>query len=384
VTIRLRLTLLYGGLFLAAGAALLAVTYLLVAHSPWPGEPDPPDAPALDLPEGGPDAPEPSGPEAPELAGWVEDQRDVQRDEDLRQLLAGSLVALGLMTVASAALGWLVAGRALRPIATMTATVRHISADDLHRRLAASGPADELKGLADTFDQLLDRLEAAFESQRRFVANASHELRTPLTLQRTLVDVALADPEADVATLRATCQQVLGGVEEQERLIDALLVLARSQRGLTQRRPVDLSELTRRLLDERRDAAARGVQVTATLGPAFASGDPDLLERLVANLFDNALVHNVDDGWIEVATGTTGGRATLRIANSGQTIGEERIATLLEPFHADRTRVHRNGLGLGLSIVDAITRAHGGAIHLEPLPAGGLTVTIQLPREPAR
>lgn len=383
MTIRLRLTLLYGALFLVAGVALLTITYLFVAHSPWPREPEAPDAPTVDLPGDGPlvDAPTVEEPAPPTLSDEGAEVSDARRDDDLDRLMVGSSLALGAMATASAGLGWLVAGRVLRPLSTMTARARRISAENLHERLDASGPDDELKALADTLDDLLSRLDAAFESQRRFVANASHELRTPLTVQRTLVEVALADPDAGVEALRATGHQVLRGVEDQERLIDALLVLARSQRGVAWRSPVDLADLVDRSLDDRRDdIAGRRLQVTARLDPAVAAGDPELLERLVTNLLDNAIVHNVDGGRIDLATGSTGGRAILRIANGGPTVTPERITTLREPFHSDRTHpTSRQGLGLGLSIVDAITRAHGGLLDIQPGPDGGLAITVALP-----
>ncbi|NUW43214.1 sensor histidine kinase [Nonomuraea rhodomycinica] len=373
---RLRLTLLYAGLFLLAGTALITLLYVLVEYSPF-GRP-----PAAPAPPGG------AGPVPPEVVA------DAPRDAELRRLLVNSLVALPVMAFASTALGWYVAGRVLRPLARMTATVRHITADRLDRRLAATGPDDELKELADTFDALLDRLESAFTAQRAFVANASHELRTPLTLQRAMAEVALADPDADAAALRAVLDRLLAAGRHQERLIEALLTLARSRQGPQRRGPFDLAEVTRQTLDERdvvpgaragtepRSPLAAGPRVEADLRPAPAAGDRALVERLVANLLGNAARHNVPGGWIRVSTGVEAGRAVLRVSNSGPVIPPGRVDTLLQPFQRLETgrRAMGDGLGLGLSIVAAIAEAHHGTLELSALPGGGLEATVTLPR----
>ncbi|GAA4532828.1 sensor histidine kinase [Nonomuraea ferruginea] len=356
-TVRLRLTLLYGGLFALAGVVLVALIYLLVQYSPFPA---PPAAP---VPPGGFDV----SVRTPA----------VERAADPLRLLVNSLIALAFMTCAAMVLGWLMAGRVLRPLGEMTDTVRRITADRLDRRLAASGPDDELKRLADTFDALLDRLEAAFTAQRRFVANASHELRTPLTLQRAMAEVALADPEADARALRAVLERVVTAGKHQERLIEALLVLARSQQGLDHRRPLDLAAITGQALGRYEDAEVR---VDSSLRPAPASGDPALIERLVTNLLDNAVRYNVPDGWIAVETAGRSGRSTLRISNSGPLIPPERAHLLTRPFQRLETgrKAGGDGSGLGLSIVAAVVEAHHGTLEVRPLPDGGLDVTVTL------
>jgi signal transduction histidine kinase len=368
-TIRLRLTLLYSGLFLAAGALLVVLVHVLVEYSPFP---EPPTAPEPSAPPPPPPPPPPggAGPEPPVAALGSE-------SEPLRRLLINSLIALAVMAFASMLLGWIVAGRVLRPLGQMAVTVRRITADRLDRRLAATGPDDEIKELADTFDALLDRLEAAFTAQRNFVANASHELRTPLTLQRAMAEVALADPEADAESLRAVLERLLAAGKHQERLIEALLTLARSRQGLQRRHPLDLAAITREALDQREEP---GVRVKASLGPAPASGDRALIERLVANLLDNAARYNVPGGWIEAGTGVEAGQAVLRVANSGPVIPPDRVATLLEPFQRleGGRKASGDGLGLGLSIVAAIVDAHQGTLDVHARPDGGLEVTVAL------
>jgi signal transduction histidine kinase len=360
---------LYSGLFVAAGAVLLALTYALVADRGDQIAVSRPDVPSGDLGAG-----------APAVEGYVREQLAVQRSDQLHQLFVESGVALGVMALASLALGWLVAGRVLAPLRTMTATARRISADDLHRRLAVAGPDDELKDLADTFDDLLARLEGAFEAQRRFVANASHELRTPLTLQQAIVDVALADPDADAAALRSACLRVRAAGQEQERLIEALLTLARSQRGVREREYVDLAALVRELLPD----GGSGPRVSAELMPAPLLGDPQLIGRLVSNLAENAVRHNLPEGeggWVTVWTGVVEGRASLRVANSGPVVPGDQIGALFEPFRrlgAERVR-SREGAGLGLSIVAAIAAAHGGVVEARARVEGGLWVEVVFP-----
>jgi signal transduction histidine kinase len=372
-TVRLRLTLLYGGLFLATGALLVGLVYLLVAYSAF-GAPPAPPAPDV----GG--LPELPAPQPPVLAPAFQDQLDLQRAAGLRGLLISSGLALTITAAGSVLVGWLVAGRVLRPLATMTTTVRRITADDLHRRLATSGPDDELKELADTFDDLLDRLERAFGAQRRFVANASHELRTPLTVQRAAIEVALADADAPPQSLRETLRRLLSSGEHQERIIEALLTLARSQQGLARWQDVDLAEVALAVLDA--DGAARdGRPAMATaLAPAPVAGDPELLERMVANLISNAERHNVPDGWVNVATSTGPGCVVLEVANSGPVVPPDQVAGLLEPFRTlGPARTRDRGLGLGLSIVAAIAQAHGGTVALHPRAEGGLDVRVILP-----
>jgi signal transduction histidine kinase len=378
-------------LFLLTGAALLAITYLLVSRS-MPAAPktvrrlDTRLAPPAGIEGGNVVFRAGSGschllagpPRSPaQLAARAQRCLSQQRELELNQLLTESGIALGMMTGVSVGLGWLVAGRMLRKLRTITTAARSISAGNLHARLSLAGPDDELRELGDTFDGLLARLETAFDAERQFVANASHELRTPLARQRTLLEVALADPEPSVTSLRKVCVRALTAGEQQERLIEALLTLARSQRGLNHREPVDLAPLTSEVLLAREpQTEERGLNVSASLGPAPMSGDARLAERLVVNLIDNAIRHNVANGTVEVSTGTEAGCAVLSVTNSGPVIRPVEVSRLLRPFQrlgAERTG-SPDGLGLGLSIVAAIAEAHGGWIQVDPLPGGGLAV----------
>jgi signal transduction histidine kinase len=375
-TIRFRLTAIYGSLFLASGAALLTITYLLVARS-YGGDFFVVSTQRGEVTGGGggviytgPGLPAPD-------PRQVVAQAHAQSTAALHQLLIQSGIALAIMAVLSIGLGWLVAGRALSPLRTIADAARDISANDLHRRLALDGPDDELKHLGNTFDGLLGRLEASFAAQRQFVANASHELRTPLTYERALLEVALADPEATVETFRETCRQLLVSSEQQERLIEALLTLSRSQRGLDRNEPVDLRELAAKSA-----AAVRGngLRVDTMLGPARTNGDPRLVERLVANLVSNAARHNVPNGSIAVTTGTQDGRAVLNVANTGPVIPPGEVERLFRPFQRlapDRTGA--DGTGLGLSIVEAVAAAHGAEIEAEAQAAGGLRIEVAFP-----
>jgi signal transduction histidine kinase len=408
-TLRLRLTLLYGAVFLLAGTVLLAITYGLVANGTTEtvqvnktgqaaSSPVLKSVPAKAVqlprvPPGSVDAyvlqayrgrvtalierlgsAQAKTFNAQNLAN-LKHQRNLQ----LNTLLTRSGIALVLMAFISIGLGWVMAGRALRPVRTMSARARGISERNLHERLALEGPNDELKELGDTFDGLLARLEKAFESQRQFVANASHELRTPMTLERTLVEVALADPEPTVASLRRTCERVLVAREQQERLTEALLTLARSQRGLAVREPLDLGAVAGDVLQ---GVEPDGIRLERELGDARTAGDPALVERLVANLLDNAVHYNTAGGWVRVWTGLRDGRPTLAVVNSGLPITADEAATLAEPFrrlNGDRPAAEHNGLGLGLSIVGAIATAHDADLRMTPRPAGGLSVEARFP-----
>jgi len=397
-TVRLRLTLVYGCMFLLSGAALLAITYLLVSRSlpagPVMGKAAGPSV----TPPGGLSSGDvfvqaragncgfsagPLGTPA-QVAAQAQQCLSQQRSLELNQLLTESGIALAIMTVVSVGLGWLVAGRALRKLSTITAAARSISASSLHARLALAGPDDELKELGDTFDGLLARLEAAFGAQRQFVANASHELRTPLARQRTLIEVALAEPDPSAAALQAVCRRVLATGEQQERLIEALLTLARSQRGLDRREPVDLAAITGDVLLSRQpEAELRGLTVAATLHPAPALGDARLAERLAANLVDNAVRHNVPCGTIGVTTEIRAGHAVLSVWNTGPVIPRDQVGRLFQPFQrsaADRTG-SGEGLGLGLSIVAAIAGAHGAWLQASALTGGGLMVQAGFPQD---
>jgi signal transduction histidine kinase len=387
-TVRLRLTLLYGTLFLVSSAVLLTITYVLVARQ-YTGDENifisgirvEPDGSGVSVPVK-PDtlAPPPLVPVPdPRVAAVAERQSTAA----LRELALQSGIALAIMAILSIWLGWLVAGRALRPLRTITNAARDISASNLHRRLALEGPDDELKQLANTVDGLLGRLEASFDAQRQFVANASHELRTPLTYERALVEVALADPNATADTLRETCERVLVVGEQQERLIEALLTLSRSQRGLDQREPFDLAAVAAEVLETLRPEAERKqLHIDTALDPAPTSGDAALGERLVANLVDNAVRHNVPAGRIEVATGTKNGHAVLSIANSGPVLPTGEIDRLFQPFQRLATESNNgqdDGLGLGLSIVQAIATAHEATLTRRARPEGGLAIEVRFP-----
>jgi signal transduction histidine kinase len=393
-TIRLRLALLYGGLFFISGAALLTITYTAVSrthgvysqpipitfgHSQSSAKSSGP--PPLGLPAPGEQVVQRTLHGHPgEVSVRVFDPG--QHGADLRVLAVVSLIALVVMAAVSMGLGWLVAGRVLRPLSTITSAAREISATDLHRRLALGGPNDEFKELGDTFDGLLARLDASFHSQRQFVANASHELRTPLARLKTLVQVTLADPNASPESLRAAHERVLASEEQLERLIEALLSLAGSERALDRREPVDLTAVTHEILAGRRpEIERRDLQLNTTLGPAGVEGNPQLIERLVANLIDNAIVHNLASGRIDVATATEAGQAVLSVANDGPVIGPEELDRLQQPFQrlgAARTS-HGDGHGLGLSIVHAIATAHGATLAVHPQPAGGLHAEVRFP-----
>ena len=393
VSVRLKLTLLYGGLFLLAGAGLLAVNYALVrSHFTLPFDTRvqaPLPAPGQLAAAGRAVVFLGSEPGSEKLVVNVEDLADlkaVRRQLEtaaLNQIAAQSGAALAAMALVSVGLGWLVAGRVLRPLTAITATARRLEGSTLHERLNLQGPQDELKELADTFDQMLGRLDAAFETQRRFVANASHELRTPLAIARTEVDVALADPDTGREELRAMAARVLEANQRSERLIEGLLTLARSERQLRAREPLDLAAAAADALSVAAPEVARlGLRVSRVLGAAPVAGDRALLERLVANLVENAVRHNRPGGWVEVDTGRSGPLAVVRVANGGPPIPPDQVATLFEPFRrleADRTGSDR-GTGLGLSIVRAVATAHGGRATARALEGGGLEVTVELRR----
>jgi signal transduction histidine kinase len=370
-TIRLRLTLLYGSLFLASGAVLLAITYVFVAHRYNNGR----------LFFGTFEGPTAAGVAATGLPSprEVALQAQQQSNAALHQLLIQSALALALMSLVSIWLGWIVAGRVLQPLRTITAAAREISAGNLHRRLALAGPDDELAQLGATFDDLLARLETSFRAQRQFVANASHELRTPLTLERAQVEVALADPDASLETLTEMGRRVLATNAQQERLIEALLTLSRSQRGLDRHELVDLVAVAEQALATMdRD----GLTVTTDLQPAHTTGDPRLVERLAVNLVGNALRHNVSNGWIAVRTSTSNGRAVLLVENTGPAIAPHEVDGLFEPFQ--RQERTGNGIGLGLSIVRAVAVAHEASVTAETLVGGGLSVAVEFPGAAAR
>jgi signal transduction histidine kinase len=375
-TIRLRLTALYAGAFLLAGTALVVSMYVILGE-------------ALDdqltarigvaghLPElSG------VGPESTQAAHEAEDALRTQfqqdRDDTLSTMLTASLVALGGVGVIAALLGWFVAARALRPLQQITGTARRVAERNLHERIDLDGPQDEIKDLADTFDAMLERLDLAFDSQRRFVANASHELRTPLTINRTLIEVALEGPDAGPA-LRQLGDTLLAVNQRHERLIDGLLTLAGSEEHIVDPTPVDLADVARHVTTEAQDAASSaGIEIRTDLQTTAVMGDPVLLERLVQNLIDNAIRYNRPEaGRITVTTGTLDGKAQLTVDNTGLPVPPYEIPGLFEPFH--RLSTTDRGTGLGLSIVRSVARAHGGEAHATPGPDGGLTVRVVFP-----
>ncbi|MEH1015161.1 HAMP domain-containing sensor histidine kinase [Micromonospora sp. CPCC 206060] len=384
LTIRARLTLIYGGLFLLAGTVLLAVTYVLVDQRLTHGlgfNLRGSGSRSVPLPQSGTPI---TAEQAETLRGLVRQVQEDARQDALDSLLTQGGVALAVVTVAAVAFGWLLAGRALQPLNQITGTARRIAGADsagrgLHERIALDAPADEVKELADTFDLMLERLDRSFDGQRRFVANASHELRTPLAINRSLVELAITRPDAP-AELRQLGETLLAVNERHERLIDGLLTLADSENELSEHTEVDLAEVAGHLSDQ--TAGRTTLAVSVDLNPARTVGDPVLLERLAQNLLDNAVRHNVGEGgWMTVATTTVGGRAVLTVTNSGPVVPGYEVESMFLPFRRlNRERAAGNrGFGLGLSIVRAVARAHGGTVHALPRPGGGLIVTVSLP-----
>jgi signal transduction histidine kinase len=298
-----------------------------------------------------------------------------------RVLQVGS-VAFLLAVLATVLLAWVITGQVLRPLHDVTATARRLSAESLDERLRLPGPRDEVAELADTFDAMLDRLEAAFQSQRRFVANASHELRTPLAVLRTEVEVTLADPAADETELRRMAGVIRDATLRAQQLVDGLLMLVRTEGGaLRTREPADLANLASAALRiVAPEARGRGLRVSTQLAPALTVGDPALLERVVGNLVENAVRHNLSGGWVEICTAQVSSQAVLRVRSSGEVIAPEAVTALFEPFYRGGVaRTAHDGAGLGLSIVRAVVTAHAGTVHGEPVPGGGLVVTVHLP-----
>ncbi|MFJ5261734.1 sensor histidine kinase [Streptomyces sp. NPDC088387] len=378
--VRMRLTLLYGLMFVVSGAVLLGITYVL-ANRPGgmflfrrslgdPGEVS--DGLRLctanDLCDADP------------LATERRQRALDQHAAEMHHLLVQSGIALAIMSVIAIGLGWLVAGRVLGPLRTMTSTIQRISARNVHERLAVEGPGDELKDLADTVDGLLSRLEAALESHKRFVANAAHELRTPLTVEHALLEESLIDRDATVDSFRSNFQHLLDLSRQQARLLESLLTLSSSERGLDRHEPLDLSEVADQVVERRsRDAEARGLRLEADIGPAPIWGDGALVERLLANLLDNAMDYNVPDGWVQLFTGAHNGRCVVRVANTGRQIPADRVGRLFEPFQR-LDRVAGDGHhGLGLSIVRSIATAHGGTLRAWVRSQGGLVVEVSFP-----
>jgi signal transduction histidine kinase len=380
-TARLRLTLTCGGLFLLTGAVLIASTYLLfravTPRSKNPGEPGP-RIPVL-LPKNGVSAVRLQERQFAQQLGKT--AAAAQYASDVHRLLNTSMIALAIAAVLALVLGWFVAGRILRPVRAITATARRISVTNLHQRLALDGADEEFKNLGDTLDELFARLDVAFDAQQHFVANASHELRTPLTAERTLLQIALDDPYTTSEDWRSTAKEVLTANSAQERLIEALLALASSEAGLGHGERIDLPAICRNVLARPGPGAgAPGLQIETALRSAALDGDPGLIERLVANLVDNATGHNVTGGHVWVATAATDGTAVLSVANTGPLIPASDVNRLFQPFQRlDFGRTHHNGHGLGLSIVKAIATAHGATITAGPRPEGGLSIEVTFP-----
>jgi signal transduction histidine kinase len=373
-TLRWRLTLVYASVALGVGLLLLVLSAALVERALSAGTLDLPPGLAVRLPSG--------------RLLTLEAFQEQLRTEAVQRLVRQGLWALLVLGAGGMAASYLLAGRVLRPLQDMTATARRLSAEQLDARIALTGPRDELRELADVFDAMLDRLQGSFEAQRRFVADASHELRTPLAVMRTEVDVALADPDASVEDLRAAAEVVRDATERADRLVDALLLLARSDRiqveGLPHRERVELHEVAATALTAvQGEAAAHGIQVASSRAPAGVLGDRVLLERLAGNLVENAVRHNVPGGWLRVDTGTVQGQARLQVSSSGPVVPADEVPHLFEPFRrSGAARTARRGAGLGLAIVRSVAAAHGGAVSAVAPPEGGLVVTVDLPRSP--
>jgi signal transduction histidine kinase len=347
------MALLYGAVICASGVALLAVTVLLAPGSRLrvPGRPQP------GVVTGRHTGLPPIGSSA--FWSWV--------------------AALAIVAVISLVAGWLISGRFVRPLRAIISTARDISASNLHRRLQLPGQRDEFTELGETLDGLFTRLEASFDSQRHFIANASHELRTPLSAGRALLQVALADPNPTVETLRATCEEMVQLSDQQERLIAALLTLASSQRGLAQAEPLDLAEITgKAVLDRKHEAEQHGVSLCVTLDAAPVTGDPSLVQSLMGNLLDNAIRHNVPGGRVAISTALTGAGAAITVGNTGNRIPPDAVEDLFQPFRQlDNQRIrYGDGHGLGLAIVRAIADAHGAALTARARPEGGLDIEV--------
>ncbi|MER6180534.1 HAMP domain-containing sensor histidine kinase [Streptomyces sp. NPDC001652] len=387
-TIRIRLTLLYGGMFLIAGILLLSIIYLLAAQAISTGNQPPfkivtatndvrvssSDCPAVN---------NATGLTLTQFNSAISECIDHQRQIALDNLLSRSLLALLGLAIIAFAFGYAMAGRVLSPLGRITRTARAVAGSDLARRIELDGPDDELKELADTFDDMLERLERAFTAQQRFVGNASHELRTPLAINRTLLEVHLSDPGAPME-LQQLGKTLLATNERSEQLVEGLLLLARSDNQIIERKPVDLAEVAEQAVDQvYGEAEAKGVVIRGERQSAVVQGNGVLLERIALNLVQNAVRYNVQkDGWVEVTTEVLHGQAVLVVSNTGPVVPAYEIDNLFEPFKrlrgADRTGSDK-GVGLGLSIVRSVARAHGGHIYAQPREGGGLVMRVTLP-----
>ncbi|WP_245667545.1 sensor histidine kinase [Actinomadura macra] len=385
LSVRTRLTLVYGSLFLVMSAVLVTVTYLLTVRSMEQRFPRGNAGSSTTVAELRNVMAADAVKRLMALKAESDRQAAQQKREMLAQLLQSSLITMLVLGVLAVVIGYVVAGRMLRPLHTVTAAARRLSESNLYERIALEGPQDEIKDLADTFDRMLDRLHRAFDTQRRFVANASHELRTPLTINRTVLEVALASGKSPPET-KALADVLLGNTARHERLIEGLLLLARSERELGTRTGTPLPDVVRSALGQL-DGRAGDVDVEARLEPAMATGDPVLLERCAVNLLENALKYNVPEGRVWVRTGERDGMVFLQVVNTGRPVPSYEVGTIFEPFRrlrADRAGVRdrvgsADGAGLGLSIVRAVVAAHGGTIETVPRTEGGLSITVLLP-----
>jgi signal transduction histidine kinase len=383
LTIRARLTLLYTVLFAVCGAIVVAVSYTLMARLATPTQGQQPSsrdsvpaAIAVTCRSQQPGT-RPDKPLMAQCILYLEQQgARAQRDLTLSHLLQYSLITLAVVIALAAILGWIFAGRALRPVQEITAAARAASDHNLSARVAPTGPRDELRELAETFDEMLGRLQATFEGQHRFIANASHELRTPLAVMRATVDVVLDNPHSTPGDLRGMAADIRTEVDHAEHLIGALLLLARNDRGLTVREEADLATTAEDILDT---AGLDDRRVHATLEPALISGDPVLAERLIANLVDNAARYNIPAGDIWVSTRTIAGNCLLTVANTGPVISPADADRIFQPFQRLSDRTSQDGFGLGLAIVDSIAAIHGGTVTARPRSDGGLSVTVTIP-----
>ena len=376
-TVRARLTLLYTGLFAVCGAIVVAVSYILVARLEPQGQSQ--QAPASFL----------ARCRSEELSAHPNDHvlakcnayfqlqgARHQRDVTLSHLLQYSLITLGVVIALAAILGWLAAGRALRPVHRITAAARAASEHNLSARVALRGPRDELQELAETFDAMLDRLQIAFEGQQQFIANASHELRTPLAVMRATVDVVLDNPKSTATDLRDMAADIRAAVDHAEHLIAALLIVARNERGLTIHEEIDLATVAEDVLD---NTGLRDRRVHPTFEPAVITGDPVLVERLVANLVDNAVRYNPTAGDIWVSTHTAARESHLTVANAGPRVSRADAERIFQPFQRLNERASHEGSGLGLTIVASIAAVHGGTVAARPRDDGGLSITVTIP-----
>ena len=388
-TIRIRLTLLYGGMFLIAGILLLSIIYLLAAQAISTGNQPPFKIVTMGVSDeikvASADCPavkNATGLTLTQFNTAISDCIDHQRQVALDDLLSRSLLALLGLAVIAFAFGYAMAGRVLSPLGRITRTARAVAGSDLSRRIELDGPDDELKELADTFDDMLERLQRAFTAQQRFVGNASHELRTPLAINRTLLEVHLSDPNAPME-LQQLGKTLLATNERSEQLVEGLLLLARSDNQIVERKPVDLAEVAEQAIDQvHAEAEAKGVVIRGEQKPAVVQGNGVLLERIALNLVQNAVRYNVpEDGWVEVTTDVRHGQAVLVVSNTGPVVPAYEIDNLFEPFR--RLRTERTGsdkgVGLGLSIVRSVARAHGGHITAQPREGGGLVMRVTLP-----